>query len=149
MIAAIFACLVSTSAFAPSQALALYIAQEAHHNGVPLRIAEAIVRVESDWNLFATHRNSNGTRDEGLWQLNSRTLRWLEVRYNSGRAINPYDPYVSTRIALRFIGDLYSVTGSWSMTLEAYNAGIGRAWSENVPRETVSYVRRVIAESKM
>ena len=143
MTAALFACLLSTSAFAPDPNLALYIAQQAKLNGVPLEIAEAIVSVESGWNPFATRRNRNGTIDAGLWQLNSRTIKWLAKRYNSGQPINAYDPYVSTRIALKFIGDLYSVTGSWAATYASYNAGIGTVWSGDIPTHTVWYVKQI------
>jgi len=141
--AALFACLLSTSAFAPAPELALYVEQQAKANGVPLQIAEAIIWQESGWNPFAVRHNPNGTTDQGLWQLNTRTSRWLAKRYNGGVAINAFDPYVSTRIALKYLGDLYSVSASWKVALYMYNAGLGAVLSRAIPASTVWYAQQI------
>ena len=139
-----FACLVAcTSVYDPPPNLAIYVDDQARENGVPPGIAEALIERESHWNPFASRWNANGTRDEGIMQLNNRTRRWLERRYNDGKIINPYNPYDNVRLAMRYLGDLYSVTGSWSVALQAYNAGIGTVWQGDVPAAAKVYAKRI------
>lgn len=123
MIAPLFACLFWSTVFAPAPSLVLYIREEAARNGVPAYVAEAIIQHESRWNPFAVRYNRNGTVDRGLWQINSATLPWLEERYNKGKDLNVYDPYSASRVALAYLGALYSTFESWPKALEAYNGG--------------------------
>jgi soluble lytic murein transglycosylase-like protein len=58
-------------------------------NGVPYRIAEAIVYTESRWTATAEGHNWNGTKDVGLFQLNS--AYWSDISRCIGR--NDWDPY--------------------------------------------------------
>jgi len=96
----------------------------------------------------------------GLWQFMAPTARayhlrvewWLDERR---------DPTLATEAALDHLQDLHGMFGDWFMAAAAYNAGAGRVRSAanragsndywvvsqpgNLPRETASYVPKLIA----
>lgn len=97
----------------------------------------------------------------GLWQFMYGTGR----RYNL--TINSFiderrDPLASTHAACRFLKDLYSIYGDWTLVIAAYNCGPGNVnkairrsggkrnyWDiyYHLPRETRGYVPAFIAAS--
>lgn len=91
----------------------------------------AIAMAESSWNPNATHRNSNGTIDEGLFQINS------VHRGNSWYPQNRMDPLQSAKAAL----GVYQMQGlkAWSV----YNSGAYRQFlPSSVPPVQNSIVAR-------
>ena len=149
MVAALFACLLSTSAFAPAPELALYVEQQATAHHVPLKLAESVMWQESRWNPFAVRYNSSGSVDRGMWQLNSRSLPWFARHFNGGRPINPYDPYISTHVAIQYLRYLHDLTGSWTNATMSYNAGPWAVINGKIPREAVWYVEQITARASM
>jgi len=149
IVAALFASLLSTSAFAPSPDLALYVREQARVAGVPASLAESVMQIESGGNVLATHENPDGTFDRGPWQLNDDSLPWLEKHLNGGEAINPYDQYESTRIAVRYLAYLRKRTGSWGGAVMAYNAGSWAVRVGAVPVATKEYAANVFALAAM
>ena len=119
--------------------------------GVPVWIAARLFSVESTgdplsgrWNRFAV----SWMGAEGLAQLMPETRQYLEVRYNRGRPIDPFDPPQAIRFGLTYLADLYELTGSWQTAVRSYNGGSGH-WSN--PRrygdwndESVTYSIRVV-----
>lgn len=122
--------------------------------GIPAELA-AVVLIESGGRTTA--RSPKGAR--GLWQFMPDTGR----RYGlvvSEAVDERLDPYKSTHAAARYLRDLYSQFGSWSLALAAYNSGedtvqraIDRASSRDfpviahsgvLPAETQSYVPAVL-----
>ena len=121
---------------------------------IPAELA-AVVLVESGGR--ATALSPKGAR--GLWQFMPDTGR----RYGlvvSGSVDERLDPYKSTHAAARYLRDLYTQFGNWSLALAAYNSGedtvqraIDRASSRDfaaiahsgaLPTETQSYVPAVL-----
>lgn len=122
--------------------------------GIPAELA-AVVLIESGGRTTAL--SPKGAR--GLWQFMPDTGR----RYGlvvSDAVDERLDPYKSTHAAARYLRDLYSQFGTWSLALAAYNSGedtvqraIDRASSRDfpaiahsgaLPAETQSYVPAVL-----
>ena len=60
----------------------------------------------------------------GLWQFMSYTGRYFGL-HNDYYFDDRMDPEKSTEAACRYIGQLYSMFGSWELTLAAYSSGPG------------------------
>ena len=58
-------------------------------------------------------------------QLMPQFLEVFSMLYNDGLPIDPFDPETAIRVGIRYLADLYSQTGSWSIALKSYNGGIG------------------------
>lgn len=87
-------------------------AQSAGFSGRDLTIAVAIALAESGGNASATHRNSNGSTDYGLFQINSIHGALLA----SGSWSNPTD---NARMARKVFADAGNRWRPWS----TYNSG--------------------------
>ena len=123
--------------------------------GVPGQLA-AVMQIESAGDPLALSRK--GAR--GLWQLMPDTARRYGLRVDD-RMDERLDLEKATTTAARYLRDLYSQFGSWSLALAAYNTGeqnlqraIDRARSRDfptlsalgfLPAETRNYVPAVLA----
>jgi len=119
------------------------IKDAAEESGVPLWIAARLAEVESDFDAKCTSKNKNGSIDCGLWQLNSTYIKEFSWRYNDGKKLDPYNVMDSTRVALRYLARLYSATGSWQAAVAAYNCGLTRYCSGDIPETTIAHVNKV------
>lgn len=122
--------------------------------GIPAELV-AVVLIESGGRTTAL--SPKGAR--GLWQLMPGTGRRYGLVVTEA-VDERLDPYKSTHAAARYLRDLYSQFGSWSLALAAYNSGedtvqraIDRASSRDfpaiahsgvLPAETQSYVPAVL-----
>lgn len=122
--------------------------REAAECRVPLWLLARIAEYESGFNPSRVNeRNTNGSVDTGIMQLNSHSIPDFTWRYNSGEPIDPTDAWVSVRVAAQHLRALYDATGSWVTSLAAYNAGLGRALEARTwPEITRRYVRHVFRE---
>lgn len=97
------------------------VARAAHAAGFPdsqLVTAVAIAWAESSFDETASHRNSNGSVDYGLWQINT-VHGYPELQSGAWR-----DPAVNAQLAYR----VYTAQG-WN------------AWSTHKPTDPVGYTR--------
>lgn len=102
--------------------------------GLPLRLAAAVVTVESGWRVNA--RGSSGER--GLMQLMPGTARQMGVRGNL------YNPRVNMRAGTKYLNYCYRrARGNVAATIGCYNRGPGRMWAWNKNRITRRYVAKV------
>ena len=123
--------------------------------GLPLELKYLPV-VESALNPNAVSKHGA----TGLWQFMLATGKGLGMEVNS-LVDERRDPYVSSRKAARYLKDLHSTYGDWSLAIAAYNCGPGAVnkavrragdgkhdfWSiyEYLSPETRGYVTEFIA----
>jgi len=135
-----------------------HIVSEVERRNLPGELAMLPV-VESAYQPFAY----SPARASGIWQFIPSTGRVYGLRYSwwyDGRR----DVVESTRAALDYLEKLHAeFSGDWLLALAAYNSGEGNVrkainrnlragkptdfWSLKLPRETRSYVPRLLAVS--
>lgn len=132
-----------------------HIVEELEQRGMPLDLALLPV-VESAFQPFAYSPGQAA----GIWQFIPSTGRHFGLKqtwWYDGRR----DVMASTNAALNYLQSLYERFNDWELALAAYNAGQGTVarairanekrgkptdyWSLNLPRETESYVPRLLA----
>ncbi|GMQ95841.1 MAG: LysM peptidoglycan-binding domain-containing protein [Gammaproteobacteria bacterium] len=133
-----------------------HVVSEVERRNLPGELALLPV-VESAYQPFAY----SPARASGIWQFIPSTARLYGLRYSwwyDGRR----DVVESTRAALDYLEQLYAeFSGDWLLALAAYNSGAGNVrkairrnvragkptdfWSLRLPRETRSYVPRLLA----
>lgn len=114
------------------------IAKYAAANGVPLKLAHAVVRVESNYRASARGRAG----EIGLMQLKLSTARGMGYR---GSAKGLYDPAVNIQYGMKYLGKAHKLAGgSTCGTILKYNAGHGAKSMNPISARYCSKVRRYI-----
>lgn len=110
------------------------IAKYARANGVPLKLAHAVVQVESTYRA-----NARGRAGEiGLMQLRLSTARGIGYR-GSAKAL--YNPETNLKYGMKYLGKAYKLGGgSTCGTILKYNAGHG---AKRMNRISANYCRKV------
>lgn len=122
--------------------------------GLPVELI-VVAAVESNFDPLAL--SPKGAR--GLWQLMPATARRFGLRVDA-RADERTDPARSTRVAARYLRELFNRFGDWQLALAAYNAGEARieaalqqhgaksfgelASRRALPEETIQYVPAIL-----
>jgi hypothetical protein len=96
------------------------IRASAREKGIPENVAIALATSESDGNPKATHRNTNGSIDRGLFGLNSQGMG---AGYDEKTLFNPG---VNTELALNGFADLINKYGDIKTAIIAYKIGPGK-----------------------
>ena len=101
---------------------------------VPLEVILGIVTTENaSYNPNVTNKNSNGTVDMGMCQINSAYVDYFAKKYNIDN-LDPYDVYDAVTFVARHMKDLskyaithydLSETDSYIFAAGAYNRGLG------------------------
>lgn len=114
------------------------IAKYAAANGIPLKLAHAVVRVESAYRANAR----GGAGEIGLMQLKLATARGMGYR---GSAKGLYDPATNIRWGMKYLGKAHQLSGgSTCGTILKYNAGHGAKRMNPISARYCKRVRRYI-----
>jgi len=96
--------------------LADYVAQVGAEYGIPPDLFVAQLDLESGLNPAAVGRNTDGSWDRGIAQINNR---W-HPEVTDAQA---FDPAFAVPWAAQYLRGLYDRCGTWQGALEAYNSG--------------------------
>lgn len=114
------------------------IAKHARANGVPLKLAMAVVEVESNFRSKA--RGAAG--EIGLMQIMPRTARYIGYR---GKMKNLYNPDTNLRYGMKYLGKAYRLGGgSTCGAILKYNAGHGAKRMNPISRKYCARVARIL-----
>ncbi|MGE5590985.1 MAG: transglycosylase SLT domain-containing protein [Bacillota bacterium] len=95
---------------------------QAHEAGLDPVMVLQLIEVESGWDADLVHRNSDGSVDRGLMQLNSGTWPWLAAHVGLKHA-DPLDPEDNLAMGTWYLAYLLRRYGSEEAALTAYNRG--------------------------
>ena len=114
------------------------IAQHARANGVPLKLAHAVVRVESAYRANAR----GGAGEIGLMQLKLSTARMMGYK-GSAKAL--YHPENNIKYGMKYLGQAHKLAGgSTCGTILKYNAGHGAKRMNPISKRYCNKVARII-----
>ncbi|MEM8749109.1 MAG: transglycosylase SLT domain-containing protein [Pseudomonadota bacterium] len=114
------------------------IAKHARANGVPLKLALAVVEVESNYRA-----NARGAAGEiGLMQIMPRTARGIGYK---GPMKNLYHPDTNIRYGMKYLGKAYKLGGgSTCGAILKYNAGHGAKRMNPISKRYCQRVARIM-----
>ncbi|MCR5218337.1 transglycosylase SLT domain-containing protein [Treponema sp.] len=119
-----------------STEIAHAVLEEADANDIPLSLAFALAHTESSFNVNAYHKNTNGSIDRGLFQLNNLSFPKLtETDF--------YDPAVSAKYGLSHLKFCISTAGNEIAGLAMYNAGTVKVRRNGTPQITLNYISQI------
>lgn len=104
---------------------------------VPVHLALALVKRESQFNPKAINYNTNGTTDCGLMQLNTSTFEECSQK-------ELFDPEINVDLGLGYLREMYDRLGNWKDAVTAYNAGPFRVENKNPPQVSISYTYDIL-----
>ena len=114
------------------------IAAKAKKHGVPLSLAHAVIKVESNYRA-----NARGSAGEiGLMQIKPSTARMLGY---SGSAKGLYNPETNIEYGMKYLGQAHRLGGgSTCGTILKYNAGHGAKRMNPVSARYCSKVKKLM-----
>jgi soluble lytic murein transglycosylase-like protein len=131
----------STSQPTSSNTLIALVDREARANGVPVALARAVVRIESNWNTRMTGRAG----EVGLMQIKQQTARG--VGYGGSRAAL-YEPATNIKFGMRYLAGAYRLAGGDTCgTVMRYQGGHGATRMSSAARTYCSKARTIMASN--
>ncbi|WP_250152132.1 lytic transglycosylase domain-containing protein [Ancylobacter radicis] len=113
--------------------------REAKANGVPVALARAVVRIESNWNARTTGRAG----EVGLMQIKHQTARG--VGYTGTRAAL-YEPATNIKFGMRYLAGAYRLAGGDTCgTVMRYQGGHGAKRMSSAARTYCGKARTIMA----
>ena len=114
------------------------IAREASSNGVPVALADAVVRIESRYNPHATNGGAMG-----LMQIKAQTARGMGF---SGAASALLQPETNLRYGMKYLGEAYRLShGDTCQTVMRYQSGHYAAHMSGANRAYCSKAKAIMA----
>lgn len=132
--------------------VALYIIETCKPLNLDPSIPVSILLQENPTqNPYAINVNSNGTTDNGMFQLNSAyhvcfaNLYWPFDKYDTNMGFDWSNWQHNTWVAIHLINDLYDdFDNDLEKTVAAYNAGSTAVVLGKIPQSTIEYRDRVL-----
>lgn len=114
------------------------IAKHARANGVPIKLAHAVIRIESAYRANAR----GGAGEIGLMQIKPSTARMMGYR---GSARGLYNPETNLKYGMKYLGKAHRLAkGNTCGTILRYNAGHGATRMNPVSSRYCKRVRNYI-----
>jgi hypothetical protein len=119
-----------------------YLYDKCKEYNVPYDLALGVIKVESNFNPSLIHKNSNGSRDYGLFQINTINHKWLSEELGIIDFLNPYQ---NIDAGVYMLSQLIKKYDNEHIVLMSYNMG-ERATKNLVSRgiDSSRYSRKVI-----
>ncbi|WP_371347674.1 lytic transglycosylase domain-containing protein [Ancylobacter sp. IITR112] len=115
--------------------------REARANGLPISLARAVVRIESNWKPQITGRAG----EVGLMQIKHQTARGMG--YKGSRA-KLYEPATNIRWGMRYLAGAYRLAGGDTCgTVMRYQGGHGAKRMSSAARSYCSKARTIMASN--
>ncbi|MEM6464486.1 MAG: lytic transglycosylase domain-containing protein [Pseudomonadota bacterium] len=110
----------------------------ARKNGLPLDLAHAVVRIESNFDPQARGRAG----EIGLMQIKLATARLMGYR---GSKTDLYDPETNIKYGMKYLGKAHELSGGTTCgTILRYNAGHGAKRMNKISSRYCSKVKKII-----
>lgn len=119
-----------------SREIAIAVLEEAEKNNIPLSLAFSLAHTESNYKATAVHKNTNGSIDRGLFQLNNNSFP------NVAEA-DFFIPSVSAKYGLSHLRFCLNSAGNEIAALAMYNAGTNKVRNGNTPQVTLNYISKI------
>lgn len=116
------------------------IVNAANLYGVPASVALAVAQHESQFQPGATHINTNGTTDYGVFQLNSSVLQTFGLT-----PAQAFDPQTNIDTAVSLLGSYIKTYGDVNTALWAYASGPGTVAAGGAPNSTAVGLQNYVA----
>ncbi|CBL43660.1 Transglycosylase SLT domain protein [gamma proteobacterium HdN1] len=113
----------------------------AERYSVPQPLLYAIARVESNFNQSAVNRNTNGSTDYGIMQINSRWFTQLETEFGIPREQVIRDACINIHVGAWILATNFATRGKKWDSVGAYNAGFSSD-RRNIRSNYVAKVKR-------
>lgn len=131
--------LQSDSRLSGKEPLVALVDREARANGIPVALARAVVRIESNWNARTTGRAG----EVGLMQIKHQTARG--VGYTGSRAAL-YEPATNIKFGMRYLAGAYRLAGGDTCgTVMRYQGGHGATRMSSAARAYCGKARTIMA----
>ncbi|MBU1080887.1 MAG: transglycosylase SLT domain-containing protein [Spirochaetes bacterium] len=120
-----------------------YFVQAAEETRFPMTVLrDLIARAENTrWNPAAESPvRSDGHRDRGLCQHNSKYVAYFAERYNNGIPYNPMNPAEAIPVTARILADNLARLGSLDLSVAAYRQGVDGVRSNGPDMEYVNKI---------
>lgn len=121
--------------------IATIVDREAKANGVPVALARAVVRIESNWNPRITGRAG----EVGLMQIKHQTAKGMGY---GGSRNALYDPATNIKWGMRYLAGAYRLAGGDTCgTVMRYQGGHGAKRMSAGARTYCSKARTIMASN--
>jgi len=119
-----------------------YLDNKAYEYGVSTELVLAVMQVESNYTPNLTHKNTNGTTDYGLMQINSSNHKWLQDKLGQLDFLNEQDSILAGIYMLSMIKQESSNTHEILMVYNMGRSTYSRLASRGITSST--YSRKVM-----